>query len=127
MSRAPKAAKVIGEIHFVVPGIPPSVNMYVRHTRSGKHYRTAEATGFMQSIAIYAPRQKFNAKSYHVEITIWLGKGDKGDIDNFAKCVLDGLVRAEIIHSDSAVTRLLLTKERDPGAEAATAISVMAF
>ena len=98
---------------FTVPLVPPSVNHYVKHTRSGRHYVTAEARAFKDSIAIFAAGQTVAAKEYGVEIAVFLGKGDRIDIDNIPKCCLDGLKDAGVIHSDAAITKLTLEKGRD--------------
>jgi hypothetical protein len=49
---------------------------------------------------------------YSVEIEIQFGPKQKGDVDNFPKCVLDGLVIAGVIHSDAAVDCLTIKKSR---------------
>ena len=108
-------------MQIVVPGIPPSVNMYVRHSR-GRHYVTKEAERFQSDIAVLASGYKVDAPAYQIEIHVLLGKGQRGDVDNFAKVVLDGLVKAGVIHSDSAVQRLHISKER--GKEAKTMIEI---
>lgn len=101
-------------IRLVVPLIPPSVNSYVRHTRSGRHYVTAAAKAFKAAVALVARRQKVEGDSYQVKIAIYLGKGDRGDLDNFGKVVLDSIVAAGVIHSDAAVSEIFMQKFRDP-------------
>ena len=101
------------EISFTVPLEPPTVNHYVKHTRSGRHYKTSEAEAFLMAVKVYAKQQQVRAKSYHVAFTVFQGKGSKGDVDNYSKCVLDGLVDAGVIHSDAAVTNLWIAKRRD--------------
>ena len=98
-----------------VPGIPPTVNHYVKHTRDGRHYVTGAAKNFKRDIVLCAGKTRLVAKEYSVEINVTLGKGDRGDIDNFAKVCLDGLVDAGIIHSDAAVTSLYMSKQRGRG------------
>jgi len=100
-------------IRITVPLVPPSVNHYAKHTRSGRHYVTSEAKSFKEAVAIFAGGQTLTASRYSVSISVYLGKGQRGDIDNFLKCVLDGMVEARVIHSDSAVTRLTVEKFRD--------------
>jgi len=100
-------------VRFTVPLVAPSVNHYVKHTRNGRHYVTNEAKAFKDAVAICARRQYLAAAAYEVEIHVFLGARQRGDIDNFAKCVLDGLVQADVIGSDSAVTRLIMEKSRD--------------
>ena len=107
---------VIGEkavITFTVPLVPPSVNHYVKHTKTGGHYRTRAADAFMEGIWVHSGRRKMRAKAYSVEAVIYLGKGQKGDTDNFAKVIGDGLAKAGVIHSDAAITDWVLRKRRD--------------
>lgn len=50
---------------------------------------------------------KHKPKSYPKRV-VWFTK--KPDVDNLAKCVLDGLEKAKVIQNDSIVTDLLLHK-----------------
>jgi len=95
-----------------VPGTPPSVNSYVRHAR-GVHYRTTGAKDWDEDVAICAKGQRVRAKGYHVTAVIYLGAGQKGDVDNFAKALLDSLVRSGVIDTDAKVMELWLRKGRD--------------
>ena len=61
---------------------------------------------------------KFEAKSVMIAIT--LPPKARGDVDNFPKVVLDGLVRAGVIRSDASITYLAVNKER--GLEPKTSI-----
>lgn len=110
-------------VYFNVPMVPPSVNAYVRHTRTGRHYVSKEAKAFKEAVALFAKGQQIRAKAFCVDITIFLGPGQKGDLDNFAKCVLDGLVEAGIIDSDAKVTILQMAKYRSLNAR--TRIEIM--
>ncbi|MDZ4342095.1 MAG: RusA family crossover junction endodeoxyribonuclease [Candidatus Binatia bacterium] len=114
------------ELYFIIPLTPPSVNHYVKHTRTGHHFVTKEATAFKEAVWVCAARQKIRAKAYEVEVKIMLGKGQKGDLDNFAKCLLDGLVDAGVIDSDAKITRLILSKERSQS-DGFTAVTVRGF
>lgn len=117
MSRLPnireRPVKLEPEVFFVVPYTPPSVNMYVRHTRTGRHYRTKEADTFMEAVWVFSARRKVRAKEYELEVTVYFGKGQKGDLDNLAKVICDGLVEAGVIHSDAAIKRLVMNLKRD--------------
>lgn len=97
---------------IVIPGIPPNVNHYVKHTRSGRHYITGEATQFKRSIAFLAAGKSVDSKTYDVRISVTLGYKQRGDVDNFAKVVLDGLVDAGVIESDAFIFKLTITKSR---------------
>jgi Holliday junction resolvase RusA-like endonuclease len=117
---------LLKNLELIVPGIPPSVNHYVQHSR-GRHFRTPEALRFQDDLAIMARGRCVGTGKcrYSVEIEIQLGPKQKGDIDNFPKCVLDGLVIARVIHSDAAVDSLTIKKQRtDSLASASTKIVV---
>ncbi len=112
---------------FVVPGIPPSVNHYKKPRRGGRWgmYVTEEALKFKSDLALCAKGMCVPAKRYGVEISIFLGKKQKGDLDNFSKCVLDGMVDAGVIDSDAKIVELTMRKDRDI-ANPRTVISVWA-
>lgn len=114
-------------ISFSVPAVPPSGNAYVRHTRTGRHYVTEEAEQFKDLVLAIANSKKLviRWKRYGVEVSIFLGKKQKGDLDNFAKVTLDSLVYAAIIDSDAKITNLRMLKARDI-ANPRTVISVWA-
>ena len=113
MKRQPKPDAGEKSIFFTVPFVPPSVNMYVRHTRLGHHYLTEEAKTFYEAVWVHSARRKVRGKQYEVTATIYLGKGQKGDTDNFAKVICDGLEKAGVIDSDAKITALHLFKQRD--------------
>jgi Holliday junction resolvase RusA-like endonuclease len=104
-----------------VDGIPPSVNHYVRHSRSGRHYKDGSAKEFSEKLALACSASRpVHGMQFEVHIWISLGKRQKGDIDNFPKVVLDSISRAGMLRnyktgslmSDSHVTHLQVTKER---------------
>ncbi|MCL6481040.1 MAG: RusA family crossover junction endodeoxyribonuclease [Firmicutes bacterium] len=98
---------------ITVPLVPPSVNHYVRHTRTGRHYVTREGKAYKRAVALFARGKCVRAKRYELEAVIYLGYGQRGDGDNFWKVVADGLVEAGVIHSDAAVSDWILRKRRD--------------
>jgi crossover junction endodeoxyribonuclease RusA len=100
-------------ITLTIPMIPPSVNHYVKHTRSGRHYKTKAAGAFENAVLIFSSHIRETIEAGAVEATIYLGKGDKGDVDNFGKVILDSLAATKIIRSDATVTDLILRKRRD--------------
>ena len=83
-------------LDFVVPLVPPSVNHYAKHTRTGRHYVTGEAEAFKQAVAVYSRGRGIVGKSFAVKLVVVLGKGDRGDVDNFPKLILDGLAAAGV-------------------------------
>ena len=103
----------MSRVTLEIPLIPPSVNMYVRHTRTGRHYVTREAKAFKEALALFAHGQCVQAKKYKVSVCIYLGHGQRGDIDNFQKVILDGLADAGVIKSDAKIETLNIHKSRD--------------
>lgn len=105
---------------ITIPLVPPSVNHYKMRTRKGVTFVSREAKAYKDAVYMIAHGKRLEADAYEVEVIVYQGKGDKGDVDNYAKLVLDGLVFAEVIHSDAAVTDLILRKRRsweDPRTE----------
>jgi len=114
-----------GHLHIVIDGLlPPSVNAYVRHTRAGAHYKTSEATAFLDAAVLFSRKAeakqgelpKLKSTRYEVMVVVYQGKGDRGDIDNRAKLPLDALVAARVITSDAAVVDCTLRKREDRNA-----------
>lgn len=111
--RKAKSGLSTHRLDFSVPMVPPSVNHYVKHTRTGRHYVTDVADEFKSAVQLCALSRSVEAEAYSVEIGIYLGAGKRGDIDNFAKLALDSLVSAGVITSDAKVMRLVMQKGRD--------------
>jgi Holliday junction resolvase RusA-like endonuclease len=103
-------------IHFTVPLVPPSVNHYKMRTKRGVTFVSSEAKAYKQAVALFARGMEVLSDTFEVEVIVYQGKGDKGDVDNYAKCVLDGLKEAGVIHSDDAITDLHMRKRRDRNA-----------
>lgn len=100
-------------IKIIIPMEPVGVNNYVKHTRSGRHYKTALAKSYEEIGSVACRGMRIEGKAYRVGIWIFQGKGSKGDIDNYAKQPLDLLVTCGVIDSDAKVIELHLRKERD--------------
>lgn len=103
-------------VRFTVPGIPPSVNHYKMRTRRGVTFVSKEAKMFKSEIGyavIGAGVNAVEAKTFVVGLKIFLGKKQKGDVDNFCKVCLDGLKEAGVIYSDAAIIKLTVEKFRD--------------
>lgn len=90
------------ERFFMIPFVPPSVNHYKHRTRSGHYYVTRDAKKFKNAVWVYCREKMPPAKAYSIDITVYLGKGQKGDWDNFPKLVCDGLKDAGVIATDAA-------------------------
>ena len=120
-------------VFFVMPMVPPSVNHYVKHTRTGRRYVTGEATAFKQALAAFNHGDFVQGKAFSVQIDVILGKGDRGDVDNFPKLCLDGLADAGAFRdlkgktlSDAYVTKLCVKVDRNTRpAEGQTIIGVV--
>jgi len=109
---------VTNHAHITVPLVPPSVNHYKVPCRMGhgRVFVTSQAKAFKAAIALLGKDQPHFAgkkTTYRVEVGIYLGAKQKGDIDNFCKVVLDGLKDAGIIHTDAAIVDLIVSKRRD--------------
>jgi Holliday junction resolvase RusA-like endonuclease len=114
-----------------VPFTPPSVNHYkkpvVLKTRNGpvkSFARTPEADRWREIVAILARGQSISPKTpaernkvrYALTATVFLGKDEHGDGDNFFKCIADALANAGVIHSDARVrTWHIDVEDRDRG------------
>lgn len=110
-------------VYLEIPGLPPSVNHYVRHA-GGRHYRIAEARRWDETVAAVAAGKRLPIGRYRVDVFFHLRKGQRGDIDNFSKATLDALVRCGVIASDAKVDELYLRKfSSDPfSAESRTVV-----
>lgn len=100
------------ELSMTIPGTPPSGNNYIRHTRQGRHYMTAEATKFQADVALLAGGQSVSGKRHGVDIQISLAPKQKGDLDNFLKVLIDSLVKAGVLKTDAGICHLRAMKKR---------------
>lgn len=126
-------------IIFTVPFTPPSVNHYkkpvILRTRNGpvKSYaRTPEADRYREAVAIFARGQSLSPQTaterknirYGLTCTVFLGEGERGDGDNFFKCIADGLTAAGVIHSDARIRSWHIDVEDDDRQNPRTLICV---
>jgi Holliday junction resolvase RusA-like endonuclease len=104
-------------VTFTVPYlIPPSGNHYrvpcVFRDLYGKTRRgfkvTPEAKAYKEAVAVFArgrtvaPPDALKKKTaYDVRMVVVLGRGQRGDEDNFHKVGIDALISAGVIHSDA--------------------------
>jgi Holliday junction resolvase RusA-like endonuclease len=98
---------------FVIPMEAPTGNMYVRHTRAGRHYITKEASAWFAAVFMIARGSTVEGKAHEVSYTVFQGAKKKGDVDNYAKTILDALVKAGVLKSDASVVSLHCHKLRD--------------
>lgn len=102
-------------VKLVILKTPPSANHYVKHWRGG-HYKTDEAKTFETYVALAWREAAFvppKAKSYEITMLLYLGAGQRLDIDNSPKTVLDSLVKCGALESDAKVSYLRIEKYRD--------------
>lgn len=112
----------MSEVRITVPLTPVSVNHYKLRTRRGVTYVTSDAIAYKRAVVLFARRQslceglspaELRKLHYELEATVYLGKDQKGDGDNFWKCIADGLKDANVIHSDAAVSDWIMRVRRD--------------
>lgn len=122
-------------LHFSVPLIPPSVNHYKTRFRNGRTVVSDAAVAFKEEIAFAVRGRYVIGKRFSVEIKVVLGAGERGDVDNFPKLVLDGLAAASVFCdrtgmcvSDAHVRRMLVeVDELERGKQGRTEITVAAL
>lgn len=110
------------ELRLEIPGIPPSVGHYnayrVVTPRGGgkafvKAYPTEAAKSWKATVAAKAAGRKLRGQTYVVSYLIYMPTARRQDLDNFAKCLLDSLTDAGVIHDDSAVSEIHAYKRID--------------
>jgi Holliday junction resolvase RusA-like endonuclease len=105
----------------IVVGItPPSVNHYMKYRVAPINghqqvvtYPSKEAKAWWRSIEAAAAGRSIECVEYEVAYVVYQGSGERGDVDNYAKCVLDGLVKAQVFDSDHKVVAVHGYKVRD--------------
>ena len=101
---------------LTIPMEPPSGNHYKSFRVIGKHaswYLTPAAKAWHNTVAVIAQGQVVEGASHEIDYTVFQGAGSRGDVDNYAKVILDGLVRAGVLKSDASVVALHCYKRRD--------------
>lgn len=107
---------LICDLSLTVRFEPPSGNHYKRPTVRGRNihwYLTDEAHAWNFAVATIAAGRRVGGKEHGVSYTVYQGSGHKGDVDNYAKTVLDGLVKAGVLKSDASVITMHANKQRD--------------
>lgn len=117
-------------LRIEIPLVPPTVNHYKKpalfpRKRGGPPVpgmvMTKQAKAFKAAVAIFARGESLAPATeserrkvrYMLVATVYLGYKQRGDGDNFWKCLADGLVEAGVIHSDAAVTKWHIDVARD--------------
>jgi len=107
-------------IKLVIPLTPPTVNHYMKHraaTVKGKTlvmaYPSKDAKAWWKAVDNFTGGASLEAEAYEIAYVVYQGKNERGDVDNYAKCVLDALVRSQVIDSDHKVVALHSYKRKD--------------
>lgn len=102
-------------MNVVIPLTPPSGNHYVKHARNGRHYVTREALKFKEAVAVFVKGRSVPGKYFCMEVRIYLGKGERGDADNFCKVLMDSMQECGVFggRSDANVKELHVYINRD--------------
>ena len=117
------------ELSLTIPMEPPSGNHYKSFRVIGKHaswYLTKEAKSWITEIALASFQavgcytadgscdcRQVSGKAHEVTYAVYQGSGSRGDVDNYAKVILDGLVKAGVLKSDASVVAMHAYKFRD--------------
>lgn len=137
---------------LIVPLLPPSVNHYKKPTvhfnrQTGmvrRGYRISpEAEAFQIAVARLArgvrlieevapllvesgpmTERQLRRVRYGIDVRIQFGPGERGDGDNTWKCILDGLHKAGVIHSDAYVVEYHMVKDDETREKNETTIEV---
>lgn len=115
----------MNELSLSIPLEPPSGNHYKSFRVIGKHvswYLTKEAKAWHDAVilevrdagyCLLGTSPEVRGKSHEITYTVYQGSGSRGDVDNYAKVILDGLVKAQVLKSDASVVSLHAHKLRD--------------
>ena len=89
------------KVTFTIPILPPSVNHYVEHPGAGIHRKSAAAKAFGRDFPLFSRGLFVVSQSGRFSVTLdyWLGKGDRGDVDNFNKLPLDCAAKAGMLRN----------------------------
>jgi Holliday junction resolvase RusA-like endonuclease len=111
----------VNELTLVIQIEPPSANHYKKFRVIGKHaswYLTKEAKEWHAAVhdhsrCYYGIDPMVSGDAHEITYTVYQGSGSRGDVDNYAKCILDSLVKAGVLKSDASVVSLHAHKVRD--------------
>ncbi len=92
---------------------PPSVNMYWRHTKAGRHYISAEGKAFRETVGWIVKQARASERlTEKLDVTVQIFPPDKRrrDIDNVFKSLLDALQHAGGYEDDFQIDRLAIVR-----------------
>lgn len=101
----------MSELRLVVPMLPPSAGHYNRYRvvtpRHGKPfvqvYPTDEAEAWWGMVQAVAAGRQLRGPSLELQYIVFFPDRRRRDVDNAAKCILDGLTRCGAIEDDSLI------------------------
>ena len=87
-------------ITITIPLTPPSVNHYTSHG-GGFHRKSVEAKAWESAFPLFSQKQYVvsDCQRFSVTLDIFLGPNERGDSDNFPKCVLDCIAKAGMLRN----------------------------
>ncbi len=106
----------MSKLTLTIPMEPPSGNHYKSYRVIGKHvswYLTPLAKAWHRAVAVVAGGQEVVGTAHEITYTVYQGHGSRGDVDNYAKCVQDALVKAGVLKSDASIVAMHAYKKRD--------------
>lgn len=80
---------------------PPSVNHYWRHTRSGRHYISAEGKAFRAEVLKICRLFDPFVGAVKIKIEVFYPDNRERDPDNIQKALFDSLVSSGLIEDDN--------------------------
>ena len=127
-------------IQFSMPTLPPSVNHYIQHPKTGVHIKSKDAKAFGDQFPIFARDLFVQSESGRFAVTLEYtpGPGDSGDVDNYNKLPLDCAAKRGMFRnkkgesvSDAWVKRLVVEihdseEEREHGPRTVMTIEALA-
>ena len=112
-------------IKFEIPLIPISVNAMYLNIHGRGRIKSPRYRVFEQECGQYIPKEFMNG-DLDVEVNFYFPTKRRADVDNFAKSLLDTLVKYRLMNDDSQIKRLTLEKFYDKG-KPATVIQIKAY
>lgn len=92
---------------------PPSVNMYWRHTKAGRHYISKEGQSFRELVMwIVAQGGRIKPLTTKLSVDVQISPPDnrRRDLDNTLKTLLDALEHAGVYENDYQIDRLCVSR-----------------
>lgn len=115
-------------VSFSIPGRPIAKQRVRTTTKTGKHVAyTPQRTKDFENLVAGLARDEgalMLVGSLRVEIHISTRRPLRGDLDNYAKSLLDGIVKGRLIKDDSDIDQLVISRSVIPWENDRTLLSV---